>query len=464
MKELRAVIEGGAIIFVNLQDIPGVTLKAVGRKPTWRSREGFQEILNALAEALGGGDVARGRAVYALWLSARDEDISPALELPEYKAVQLAQIASPYGERFGLDLKDWEENWYRRGWSLGAYHHADPVYREGGMSPKTCILLETLSVSPGEFDKIKYQIKGKKKLTEGGLVDLLLDFPWGQEVKSKYGRNLSGRQFLNFFQGKIDGRYWDGLVEPISLLKAGVSIRDILDYQGINHSALTKKELGKLEFLILQPRQERWVSVTDILCNQVLGVGEYPWTRYTLDTAVWKWCLRHHKQLEKTRTVHGPGGQVVEVHVHTMVKYINSDILPRGEFTGWKHVEAAVEEAVRREIADQLEEDRPLPEFPLNLNDDRIVQVKTTHALRDEGARLNHCVGSYITACDRKMSYIFHVEDGTDLGATVEVAPRDGVWTIPQAMNRGNRHSPLAVKIMDDALAEALDNTTAKAA
>lgn len=64
--------------------------------------------------------------------------------------------------------------------------------------------------------------------------------------------------------------------------------------------------------------------------------------------------------------------------------------------------------------------DIDLPEFPHSIKDSRIRQLLTRSDLRKEGQVMSHCVGSYTTQC-RNGSYIFNVDDGSELGATVEV-------------------------------------------
>ena len=76
-----------------------------------------------------------------------------------------------------------------------------------------------------------------------------------------------------------------------------------------------------------------------------------------------------------------------------------------------------------------------------------IRQLTCTDDLVKEGEAMNHCVGGYKHSCLKKECYIFHVNDGTKLGATVEVSPNP--WRVVQSMNYGNSHSAVAKELVE---------------
>lgn len=243
--------------------------------------------------------------------------------------------------------------------------------------------------------------------------------------------------------------YWDGMLSPQGLLKAGVNLQCILDVAGGICSQLgdlfterqLKRTLLRDECLI-----DFWVIIDNFFPGWESKIKLSPWE--VDDILVWAWALEHPKWVESSREVHGPGGQAGILHHHTLVSKMTSDMLPQGVKTSPRVVEAALERVAQEEIDKLLRENEPLPEIGLSKPlPEGVVQITTTWGLKSEGNVMNHCVGGYIKACQNKRSFIFHVDDGTDLGATVEVCP--GPWRVVQAMGYNNTPSKVAKQVVE---------------
>lgn len=183
---------------------------------------------------------------------------------------------------------------------------------------------------------------------------------------------------------------------------------------------------------------------------------------YPKSVKVAKWAIAHFDQLNQVREYTTHGGENVAIHVHRMLDYVRDEHLPREEKTGFHYVQEQLKEVIEAEIKEQLKEDQPLPEFPLDLEsqDDRIWQILSSHELRDEGKIMNHCVGGYIKMALRGFCWIFHVDlDDNAKGATVEVKDRgNGDYYINQSMLSGNVHSQKAADIVMKAIEKYKNN------
>jgi len=60
---------------------------------------------------------------------------------------------------------------------------------------------------------------------------------------------------------------------------------------------------------------------------------------------------------------------------------------------------------------------------------------------------MNHCVTGYIKKIAHKQCYIFHVDDGTEHGATVEVISKGSNFKVVQCRTYANRSAPKAYEI-----------------
>ena len=182
-------------------------------------------------------------------------------------------------------------------------------------------------------------------------------------------------------------------------------------------------------------------------------------TAYCNSMAVADWAMAHIAKLDGHRILHGPAGQTVRFEYHTILRSLTADDLPQGTKTGWERMLRTVEARMHNELMAQLGENVELPLCPLDLEsvDERIFQLTSTHELRDEGVDMEHCVGSYAQFCLQEKSYIFHVDDGSEKGATVEVGKSAITfkWQIFQAMGPKNAHSKAAERIVLDALSVA---------
>lgn len=252
-------------------------------------------------------------------------------------------------------------------------------------------------------------------------------------------------------------KYWDGEVSTRSLLKAGVSVESLLRRLGTFEVDLlnlfTRKQI--INFILASDKQ---FGRKDLVKGLIpagkdfrLGIHEVQ------STLVWAWAVAHPKWVAGVRTVHGPGGVVEQLHNHTLVSRMTDDMLPRGVKTSPRVVEEALEEIARQEMEKLLAENQDLPVLKLTQSLPAAVkQLTTSVELKREGTKMNHCVGGYIGSCLDGVSYIFHVEDGTALGATVEISPNP--WRVVQAMNYGNSRSTVARDLIEEHVIPFIDS------
>ena len=167
-----------------------------------------------------------------------------------------------------------------------------------------------------------------------------------------------------------------------------------------------------------------------------------------------KWAMRNLHHLVGTTTHHLPRGESMEVHNHIILQEVEDRHLVNGEKTSYRRVVDMVMEEDNHSRANWfLNSEKPMAELKTTKEDERVVQLLHAKELVAETQRMKNCVGNsphYYSYGVEGKTYIFHVDDGSELGATVELSPRNGEWHVPQAMNYDNRPSPRARKIMED--------------
>ena len=127
---------------------------------------------------------------------------------------------------------------------------------------------------------------------------------------------------------------------------------------------------------------------------------------------------------------------------------MTDSMLVRGLKTSPTYIEEMLEERAKALIEEQAKNSKDLPKLEVNLPAG-VVQLTNSLDLLEEGKKMNHCVGGYIEACLQEESYIFHINDGSDEGATAEISPNP--WRVVQVRGRNNK-KPLsyAYEAMED--------------
>ena len=164
---------------------------------------------------------------------------------------------------------------------------------------------------------------------------------------------------------------------------------------------------------------------------------------YVQDILQFKWCLRHIDRLGETITINVQGEEI-KLDLHQVARYLHRVELPRKEFTGWNRVYNQVKHFLIDDMLAQLGHNIELPEYPFTVNSDIITQLRDSHSLVKEGIEMNHCVGTYISKAHASESYIFHMNDDSEHGVTIEVEVKDHVPKIVQVRGHSNRDTPIA--------------------
>lgn len=414
--------------------------------PEYKSNAGFDGWLDKIYRS---SDFTKGQI--AVMLLRPEEDHSWVIDEQYPEIFERFQNLGPFQERANYSLiKNWvtKERW--GGTSFEKFFYSYSLYKKG-YSMEDISKLRGLELE--DYAKLHPYIKGVKYKNK---LSIMEDLFGKTNVKLAEGdADLAGRlSRLGVIPGYINPDYWDKVLSARSLYSAGVPLSVLFprDYKDIPRKEFNQIVLGNLDsYPYLYSEDWFAVSSSDIKAFLIEGEISVAYTYADTYTKI-KWVMRNEKKLLGTREVQGPGGQTATFHMHRIVSYLNDEDLPRKEYTGWKHVMSVVEDKIKKELDDQLGVDRPLPMFPEEISDRSIRQVVSTTALKKEGEVMGHCVAGYIGACDSRTSYIFHVKDGTELGATVEVCGSEGNWFVAQSMNYGNRPSEKARKIMEGVL------------
>lgn len=170
---------------------------------------------------------------------------------------------------------------------------------------------------------------------------------------------------------------------------------------------------------------------------------------YSRHWDVTRWAIYHLGWVSKSRT-YTTDDKKVTIYNNRMLEKITPDMLKSGHRTSPSVVEHELREFIKREIATQLGERVNFPESPFKLSDPRLTYLSNTHMIRDEGINLDHCVGSYYQYCLNSESFIYHVDDGSDKGATVELGVNP--VRIKQCRGLKNKQSDAGYKIVKELL------------
>ena len=152
---------------------------------------------------------------------------------------------------------------------------------------------------------------------------------------------------------------------------------------------------------------------------------------------VWAWCQNHIEWTNKSREIYGPGGRSFLLHNHQLIREMDDSMLVRGLKTSPSYIEEVLEEKTKLLIEEQSKSVKDLPVLDVQLPP-LVRQLTNGMDLVEEGKRMNHCVGGYVKSCLNKESYIFHINDGSDYGATAEISPNP--WRVVQIRGKDNKY------------------------
>lgn len=160
-----------------------------------------------------------------------------------------------------------------------------------------------------------------------------------------------------------------------------------------------------------------------------------------------EWAIKHHKWSSKVNTYKMDDGSEVKIYNHHYVEYITDEMLKSGLKTSPSVIEEALRERINTDVLLQLKKYTDLPVFERTIKNDCIKQIVTVDQLVQEGTNMNHCVTGYINKIAHKQCYIFHVDDGTEHGATVEVVNKGSNFKVVQCRTYANGSAPKAYEI-----------------
>ncbi len=172
-------------------------------------------------------------------------------------------------------------------------------------------------------------------------------------------------------------------------------------------------------------------------------------TRYTLNRTVLEWAVAHKSQIER-KIRHINNGEIYESDSFHILANVREEDLVHGKATSFYRIKDLV---TRRFYESDLpSEDTSLPVFPKPLHNPKIQQITTSDGLLQESVRMHHCVAMYYKKCVKLESYIFHVDDGSEFGVTVEVCPSQEEWVIKQCQGHRRGCIETAKEIMQTEL------------
>lgn len=180
---------------------------------------------------------------------------------------------------------------------------------------------------------------------------------------------------------------------------------------------------------------ERW-TIEDRGADPVID----KWYQYLTSRAHVDFAAKYAKRLKGTIdvTVTFQGREHNDkVQAHRIL-----DILDSKDLVTWPHAVRTALPTLEHELLAALESNKHLTPPPFDIPDDRYVFLDQTRKVISEGDRMSHCAASYVSKCLKGDSWLYHVDDGTEHGITVEIVSLDGVYRCNQAMGYGNVPKP----------------------
>lgn len=168
---------------------------------------------------------------------------------------------------------------------------------------------------------------------------------------------------------------------------------------------------------------------------------------YANTIEVWEWMTKHPKWVTFKREIQAPGGGTVTIYNHQLCNYITNNMLSSGSKTSPSVIEDKLNDHVKQQIKQMLDQNIQLPKYPKPIKNPKIKQILNSITLKNEGEKMQHCVGGYIRAAAAGHTFIFHVDDDTTHGATIEVSP---TGKILQCYGVSNTPAPKARQIAEE--------------
>lgn len=235
---------------------------------------------------------------------------------------------------------------------------------------------------------------------------------------------------------------------PMMFIRSGVTHKQMYEFFAQSTSLPPKfKGISAQDIKNYCEFSDRFMSIT--IRDEFVTKGKLLDLSYSRFWDVTCWAIHHLGWIDKSRT-YTMDDKTITIYNNRLLEKVTPDMLKSGNRTSPSVVEYELREFIKREISTQLGELVNFPESPFKLSDQRLTYLSNTHMIRDEGINLDHCVGSYYQFCLNKESFIYHVDDGSDKGATVEL----GIDPVRIKQCRGvkNKQSDTGYKIVKELL------------
>jgi hypothetical protein len=181
----------------------------------------------------------------------------------------------------------------------------------------------------------------------------------------------------------------------------------------------TKKEayawlvdLGKVN----NKSKDRITNFPSWLYSETTGIPEDDLPNISFQSwLTFRWFLYNHKSVyfTKTQEVYGPAGRVDKVEPMSIITKIQDVDLTNGVKTSPAKAYQNSAERLAKEW-EKRNQNTTFVNYPRQYKDTPHVRVVwSVEELRDEGERLNHCVGGYGPSCERGTSLILRLANST---------------------------------------------------
>jgi len=237
------------------------------------------------------------------------------------------------------------------------------------------------------------------------------------------------------------------------MLAAGHSPVDIFDCNRSEAAVVMTALKGSSETSLDSQMDVARAALEDLrLINAGVSLEELPSVKEDVrrirgGSAVVEWYLRKrsNSSMTKDRVTHGPNEMVRNYTYHALIDEILEEDLVNGVNTSPDDVFTAAAERRMKQYLARLGENVELPTCPITGTED-IRQIRSSQQLIAEGRDMRHCVGGYVSACLKGVSYIFSVAPRktrvVQERATLELVHRDGQYTITQVYGYTDRAAP----------------------
>lgn len=445
MKNFAYIGSKGSELFVNLCE--GFSFSGVVKYPKFNSWEGLNGWTKTAIER-----TMLPRAVIMVAMRSPKQDFEWLLDVPEEILLEML-VFSPF-KGYDIPLDD-KKDWYFK--KYGKCHfkwyckNLDLIKRLGSiylarrakyiLSITGITIDQLLQVNNWEFISPAMIADAFKK--QVFIKDLRYDINLGKEFLDKlyeYRIFIKDEDFYPYF-----------LSECVAV---GMDVKSLLQDKGVY---VSKKDAHRLYHGYILNQHDcisiyeaaisfYYPNIKDFWMVHIERAAMTPEEKWTI---LVPWVSRNAHKLSGVKQVQGPAGEMRTIHLHQLIEKLTAPMFTNGSKTAYRKIEEELDRLAREELRKQLEEYRELPIFPHAVTDTRIKQLVTSHDLLLEGDIMLHCVGGYIDYCLDGRSYIFHVKDSSQGGATAEVCPAPkNSWRIVQVRGVRNIARPYAYEIV----------------